>query len=50
MSKIQIALHDNQYEIATDPHRFKVVCAGRRFGKSVLSRALILKWATERQG
>lgn len=30
-------LHPAQSQIASDPHRFRVVKAGRRFGKSVLS-------------
>lgn len=46
----EIALHEGQYEVATDPHRFKVICAGRRWGKSVLSRLIMLKWATETPG
>ena len=29
-------LHDAQKQIALDPHRFRVVCAGRRFGKTVV--------------
>ena len=28
--------HDGQWPILKDPHRFKVVAAGRRFGKSVI--------------
>src|SRR3990167_5285332 len=43
-------LHKGQYEVATDQHRFRVVCAGRRWGKSVLSQLIILKWATEEVG
>lgn len=43
-------LHKTQFEVATDPHRFKVICAGRRWGKSVLSRLIVLKWAIERPG
>jgi len=39
-----------QYQVASDPHRFKVVDAGRRAGKSVLSRMWTLKLATEKQG
>jgi len=39
-----------QSEVAKDPHRFRVVCAGRRAGKSVLSRMIALKWATENTG
>ena len=47
---MQVSLHTAQYEIATDPHRFKVICAGRRFGKSVLARMIMLKWATTKEG
>jgi len=47
---LQIKLHPNQYQTATDNHRFRVVCAGRRFGKSVLSRSIVLDWATKKQG
>jgi len=39
-----------QYQVASDPHRFRVVNAGRRAGKSVLSRMWTLKLATEKQG
>lgn len=35
-----------QSEVILDKHRFKVVCAGRRSGKSVLSRMTVLDWAT----
>lgn len=47
---IRVKLHPNQYEVATDPHRFKVMACGRRFGKSVLSRMIVLKWALEQEG
>ena len=43
-------LNDWQYKVATDNHRFRIVCAGRRSGKSVLSRYLILKQALEKRG
>jgi hypothetical protein len=36
--------------VANDPHRFRICCAGRRSGKSVLSRLIILKWALENVG
>ena len=39
-----------QHEVAIDEHRFKIICAGRRAGKSVLSRMLVLKWAAEKPG
>lgn len=43
-------LHKKQYEVALDKTRFKVICAGRRGGKSVLARFIVLQWATERVG
>ena len=43
-------LHDTQLDIAQDTHRFRVICAGRRWGKSVLSQLITLKWAVERPG
>lgn len=47
---MKVQLHLTQYEVATDTHRFRVVCAGRRWGKSVMSRMVILKWALENNG
>ena len=35
-------LHEPQKQIAKDNHRFRVVCAGRRFGKTILSGEEIL--------
>lgn len=32
-----MALHNAQKEIARDTHRFRVLCCGRRFGKTVLA-------------
>jgi phage terminase large subunit len=37
-------LHDAQLEVARDTHRYRIVCAGRRFGKSILADLVILKW------
>lgn len=34
---MRISLHDHQLDIFNDPSRFKVVAAGRRFGKSYLA-------------
>lgn len=34
-------------DVAKDKHRFKVICAGRRAGKSVLARTLIYSWMKE---
>lgn len=47
---MRIKLHRTQLEVAKDKHRFRVVCAGRRWGKSVLSRMIVLKWAAEKPG
>jgi PBSX family phage terminase large subunit len=33
----QFRLHENQLKIKNDPHRFRVVNCGRRFGKTLLS-------------
>jgi len=37
MTEKEIRLHPKQFEVWEDPHRFKVVCAGRRWGKSILA-------------
>lgn len=48
---LNVFLHSGgQMEVAKDPHRFRIVCAGRRWGKSVLSRMVVLKWAVEKEG
>ncbi len=47
---MKVRLNPWQLEVANDPHRFKVICAGRRSGKSVLARLLLLKWALEHIG
>lgn len=47
---LRVKLHPGQKEVALDPHRFRVICAGRRWGKSVLARMIVLKWATEQVG
>lgn len=47
---LKFKLHNGQLEVARDKHRFKVVCAGRRWGKSVLARSIVLKWALDNQG
>ena len=42
---IKVKLSKWQYEVANDTHRFRIICAGRRSGKSVLARLTLLKWA-----
>ena len=47
---MQVVLNPWQMTVANDTHRFRICCAGRRSGKSVLSRLIILKWALENVG
>lgn len=42
MANLNVKLHPAQLEIFKEPHRFKVVAAGRRFGKSRLAAWLLL--------
>ena len=42
MANLDVNLHAKQYQIYKDPHRFKIVCAGRRFGKTEISAILML--------
>ena len=45
---MDVILHKGgQYEVAQDTHRYRIVDAGRRWGKSTLLRMVILKWAVE---
>jgi len=50
MNKLTIALTPAQLEVANDPHRYRIICAGRRFGKSTLARMLLLQMAMKQQG
>jgi len=45
-----VKLHDTQITVANDTHRFRIVCAGRRWGKSTLAQLIVLKWAAEKPG
>lgn len=45
-----LVLTDAQVQIITDPHRFRVVCCGRRFGKSFMSVEEIKAFALLRGG
>lgn len=40
-----LSLHSKQMEVYGSKHRFRVVVAGRRWGKTALSRVLIIKMA-----
>lgn len=43
----RVSLHMGQSEVFRDSHRFKVVVAGRRWGKTVLSKASIVQFALQ---
>ena len=45
-----VKLHHTQKQIADDTHRFRIVCAGRRWGKSVLAQLITLQWAVSSVG
>ena len=47
---MKVKLNNWQYKVANDNHRFRIVCAGRRSGKSVLSRLIVLQWALKNNG
>lgn len=47
---MQITLSPWQISVAKDKHRFRVIDAGRRSGKSVLARGIVLQWATTKPG
>lgn len=44
-SKVGLSLHTKQMEVYQSKARFRVVVAGRRWGKTALSRVLIIKMA-----
>lgn len=45
--RITLPLHPKQMEVYLDNHRFRVVAAGRRWGKSFLSRMEMISHATK---
>jgi hypothetical protein len=45
----ELYLHKKQMEVYNSPHRFRVVVAGRRWGKSQLAKILIFKYARIRR-
>ena len=47
---MQINLSSWQTTVWDDPHRFRVVCAGRRSGKSVLAQLTCIEWASREIG
>lgn len=45
----RLAMHKGQREVFNDPHRFKVVVAGRRWGKTQLSKLTICRAACKKK-
>lgn len=50
LKMINIQLTPAQLQIAQDKHRYRIICAGRRFGKSTLARMLLLQMMTAMPG
>ncbi len=46
----RLALHPGQAKVFTDHHRFRVVVAGRRWGKTHLARVQLIAWALRQPG
>jgi hypothetical protein len=47
---MEVRLSKWQTEVWNDTHRFKVICAGRRSGKSVLAQLTVINWAQSQPG
>lgn len=50
LAMLRVRLHETQLRVAQDQTRFRIICAGRRWGKSTLSQLIVLKWAVEKNG
>lgn len=48
-AKLNVVLHENQQKVADSPARFKVIKAGKRFGKSWFAMYIILRWAGKKK-
>lgn len=42
MTTLNFSFHERQLEIYNDPHRFKIVCCGRRFGKTRMCAYIVI--------
>lgn len=47
---MKVNLSKWQTKVWDDTHRFKVVCAGRRTGKSTFAQLIIITWASQNKG
>lgn len=47
---MEVRLNKWQTDVWNDNHRFKVVCAGRRSGKSVYAQLTVINWASNEKG
>lgn len=48
-NKFNLSLHPKQMEVFKSKARFRVVVAGRRWGKSKLSQVLMIRWAASKR-
>jgi hypothetical protein len=47
---MEVKLNDWQSEAWNDNHRFRVICAGRRSGKSTFAQLTVINWASLEEG
>src|SRR5579875_1637487 len=47
--RVNLSLHEKQWQVHRSPARFRVVVAGRRWGKTALSRVEMIKWAAKKK-
>jgi len=49
LATLNFSLHETQLEVFNDRHRFKILCAGRRWGKSRLASYIVIIKALSKQ-
>ena len=42
MTEFKVNLHPKQMEVYSDPHRFRILCCGRRWGKSWMCAYIVI--------
>lgn len=47
--RVNLSLHEKQWQVHRSSARFRVVVAGRRWGKTALSRVEMIKWAAKKK-
>lgn len=49
MGNFDLSLHPKQMEVFKSDARFRVIVAGRRWGKTAMSKVLLIKWAAAKR-